>query len=104
MLRPTPILARTLVLATTLGTAALSGTAQQTTSRGPSVQAYDADRDRDDDRDDGRFHDDRYHQRNRSATRSSPIAITSDDRYVWSVNPDNDSVSVFNVASDVNRR
>ena len=30
-----------------------------------------------------------------NATRSSPIAITSDDRFVWSVNPDNDSVSVF---------
>jgi YVTN family beta-propeller protein len=99
MLRLTPLLARTLVLATTLGTAALSGIAQQATSHGPSVQASDADRDRDD----GRFPDER-HQRNRSATRSSPIAITSDDRYVWSVNPDNDSVSVFNVASDANRR
>ena len=30
-------------------------------------------------------------------THSSPIAITSDDEYVWSVNPDNDSVSVFKV-------
>jgi YVTN family beta-propeller protein len=29
------------------------------------------------------------------ATRSSPIAISPDDRWVWSVNPDNDSVSVF---------
>jgi YVTN family beta-propeller protein len=29
------------------------------------------------------------------ATSSSPIAITSDDKFVWSVNPDNDSVSVF---------
>ena len=27
-----------------------------------------------------------------------PIAITSDDQFVWSVNPDNNSVSVFNVA------
>jgi hypothetical protein len=26
------------------------------------------------------------------ATRSSPIAVTHDDNYVWSVNPDNDSV------------
>ena len=32
------------------------------------------------------------------ATRSSPIAITHDDDYVWSVNPDNDSVSVFKVS------
>jgi YVTN family beta-propeller protein len=31
-------------------------------------------------------------------TRSSPIAITSDDQFVWSVNPENNSVSVFNVA------
>jgi YVTN family beta-propeller protein len=37
-----------------------------------------------------------------SSTHSSPIAITSDDKFVWSVNPDNDSVSVFNVASDAN--
>jgi YVTN family beta-propeller protein len=37
-------------------------------------------------------------------TRSSPIAITSDDRFVWSVNPDNNSVSVFNVANDQNQR
>ncbi len=36
------------------------------------------------------------------ATRSSPIAITSDDRFVWSVNPDNDSVSVFRVTGDAN--
>ena len=36
----------------------------------------------------------------RFATRSSPIAITHDDKYVWSVNPDNDSVSVFNVTHD----
>ena len=39
-----------------------------------------------------------------AATRSSPIAITSDDRFVWSVNPDNDSVSVFNVAGDANKK
>src|SRR5262245_17234344 len=63
------------------------------------------DRDHDDgrDRDDDRHHDDRRPRR-RSATRSSPIAITSDDRFVWSVNPDNDSVSVFKVAFDVNRK
>ena len=35
-------------------------------------------------------------------TRSSPIAITHDDDYVWSVNPDNDSVSVFRVQNDRN--
>jgi YVTN family beta-propeller protein len=39
-----------------------------------------------------------------SPTRSSPIAITSDNRFVWSVNPDNNSVSVFNVASGVNQK
>src|SRR5262245_31257305 len=38
------------------------------------------------------------------ATRSSPIAITSDNRFVWSVNPDNDSVSVFRAAGDANRK
>ncbi len=37
-------------------------------------------------------------------TRSSPIAITSDDAFVWSVNPDNDSVSVFQVAGDANQK
>jgi YVTN family beta-propeller protein len=39
-----------------------------------------------------------------SATNSSPIAITSDNRFVWSVNPDNDSVSVFRVAGDKNKK
>ena len=38
------------------------------------------------------------------ATRSSPIAIAHSDNYVWSVNPDNDSVSVFNVTDDQNTR
>ena len=38
------------------------------------------------------------------ATRSSPIAITHSDGYVWSVNPDNDSVSVFNVTDDQNTK
>jgi len=38
------------------------------------------------------------------ATRSSPIAITHEDDYVWSVNPDNDSVSVFNVTGDQNTK
>src|SRR5262245_13484804 len=37
-------------------------------------------------------------------THSSPIAITGDDAEVWSVNPDNNSVSVFNVAGDANTR
>ncbi len=39
-----------------------------------------------------------------SPSHSSPIAITSDDRFVWSVNPDNDSVSVFRVANDANEK
>ena len=38
------------------------------------------------------------------ATRSSPIAITHSDDFVWSVNPDNDSVSVFQVADDENTK
>src|SRR5438093_773016 len=37
-------------------------------------------------------------------TSSSPIAITSDDRFVWVVNPDNDSVSVFDVSADANQK
>ena len=40
----------------------------------------------------------------RQATRSSPIAVTHDDDYVWSVNPDNDSVSVFKVKDDENTK
>src|SRR5262249_41839033 len=36
------------------------------------------------------------------ATRSSPIAITHNDDFVWSVNPDDDSVSVFRVLNDEN--
>ena len=39
-----------------------------------------------------------------AATSSSPIAITADNRFVWSVNPDNNSVSVFQVANDANRK
>src|SRR6185503_18969563 len=38
------------------------------------------------------------------ATRSSPIAVTHSDDAVWSVNPDNDSVSVFSVAGDLNTK
>ena len=37
-------------------------------------------------------------------TSSSPIAITSDDRFVWSVNPDNNSVSVCDVLNAANVR
>src|SRR5437773_8227002 len=37
-------------------------------------------------------------------TSSSPITITSDDRFVWVVNPDNDSVSVIAVLGDENRK
>ena len=33
---------------------------------------------------------------------SSPIALTTDGAYVWVANPDNDSVSVMNVAGDKN--
>lgn len=36
--------------------------------------------------------------------RSSPIAITSDNQFVLSVNPDNDSVSVFRVRNDANEK
>jgi YVTN family beta-propeller protein len=39
-----------------------------------------------------------------SATHSSPIALTTDNAFVWSVNPDNNSVSVFNVAGDANTK
>ena len=38
-----------------------------------------------------------------SESHSSPIAITSDDRFVWVVNPDNDSVSIMEVVGDVLR-
>src|SRR4030095_10474869 len=37
-------------------------------------------------------------------THSSPIAITSDDRFVWVVNPANNSVTVHHVESDVNSK
>ncbi len=39
---------------------------------------------------------------NQSPSASGPIAITSDDKYVWVANPDNNSVSVINVAADAN--
>lgn len=35
---------------------------------------------------------------------SSPIALTTDDKFAWVVNPDNDSVSVMEVAADKNTR
>ena len=35
---------------------------------------------------------------------SSPIALTSDGATVWAVNPDNDSVSIMNVAGDKNQK
>src|SRR5262245_20049463 len=41
-------------------------------------------------------------QRAAAATYSSPIAITPDDHFVWVVNPDNNSVSVLEVAGDIN--
>jgi YVTN family beta-propeller protein len=37
-------------------------------------------------------------------TSSGPIAISPDDSSVWVVNPDNNSVSVFDVAGDANNR
>src|SRR5438552_17757523 len=39
-----------------------------------------------------------------STTSSGPIAISPDDQTVWTVNPDNNSVSVFNVAGDANTK
>src|SRR4030095_16172338 len=38
------------------------------------------------------------------APHASPIAITSDHQLVWSVTPDNDPVSVFNVVGDANEK
>ncbi len=43
-----------------------------------------------------------YRHNKNSPTSSGPIAITSDDRWVWSVNPDNNSVSILNVRDDAN--
>ena len=37
-------------------------------------------------------------------TRSSPIALTTDDRFVWVVNRDNNSVSVLEVGNDMNQK
>jgi 6-phosphogluconolactonase (cycloisomerase 2 family) len=35
-------------------------------------------------------------------TNSSPVAISPDDAFVWVVNRDNNSVTLFKVANDVN--
>ena len=35
---------------------------------------------------------------------SAPLALTRDSAFVWSVNPDNDSVSVIEVAGDKNQK
>src|SRR5512134_2500799 len=35
---------------------------------------------------------------------STVLALTSDSAFVWSVNPDNDSVSLLEVANDRNRK
>lgn len=37
-------------------------------------------------------------------TRSSPIALTSNDKFVWAVNRDNNSVSVLQVNNDQNKK
>src|SRR4051812_8534008 len=37
-------------------------------------------------------------------TRSSPIALTADDRFVWAVNRENNSVSVLEVGNDLNQK
>src|SRR2546428_14030750 len=42
--------------------------------------------------------------KDRFPTSSSPIAITHDDRFVWVVNPDNNSVSVLEVGGDLNTK
>ena len=57
--------------------------------------------DDDDDRDEDRGRD-KKHQK--APTASSPIAITRDDRFVWVVNPDNNSVSVIEVGGDLNHK
>src|SRR5262249_22284894 len=38
------------------------------------------------------------------ATRSTPIALTTNDRFVWVVNRDNNSVTVLDVGNDRNRK
>lgn len=58
----------------------------------------------DDDEDDQDEDHDRVEKREGAPTASSPIAITSDDRFVWVVNPDKNSVSVIEVGGDLNRK
>jgi YVTN family beta-propeller protein len=86
--------------------AALVGGVSWWTSSEPQVVAAQDDKGGDGKNGDDNKGDDkkRRHKKKTSSTRSSPLAITSDDKYVWSVNPDNDSVSVFLVAKDANKR
>jgi len=79
MIRPTASARRLAIV--TLGAAALWVTADRWVGFLSATDAYDP-----------------------RPTQSGPIAITSDDRFVWSVNPDNHSVSVFNVRRDANRK
>ncbi len=99
-----------LVAAGAAGAVAWSGTASPRTGPGlaaarqiapASASGHDDDRRPGKDRD-----DDKHDEKNRpgAPTSSSPIAITSDDRHVWSVNPDSDSVSVFEVTEDANHK
>jgi YVTN family beta-propeller protein len=39
-----------------------------------------------------------------AATRSTPIALTPDDKFVWAVNRENNSVSVLDVRNDLNQK
>ena len=48
--------------------------------------------------------DSHSHKNTPTATNSGPIAITSDDRFVWVVNRDNNSVSVIKVEGDVDKK
>jgi YVTN family beta-propeller protein len=45
-----------------------------------------------------------HKDRSAPPTSSSAIAISNDDRFVWVVNPDNDSVSLIEVSRDVNSK
>src|SRR5262245_41299839 len=87
---------RSLVIAsaTAIG---LWGMADRWTGDGWAALARDQKADRSAEHEEGEDHQ-------QSAIRSSPIAITSDNKFVWSVNPDNDSVSVFRVAKDKNKK
>src|SRR5207249_9632104 len=39
-----------------------------------------------------------------AVSNSSPIAITSDNNFLWVANTDNNSVSLINVTADINRK